>query len=110
MDAGKQRVALVTGAGSGIGRATALELHARGWRIAGFDRDEAALDALADELGDGRAIVCAGDVTDAAAVEAAVARVTEVTGGIDLLANVAGIGSTDNVVQTPPEVWMRSST
>lgn len=105
MDAGKQRVALVTGAGSGIGRATALELHGRGWRIAGFDRDAAALDALAAELGDATTIVSAGDVTDAASVDAAVARVLAEAGAIDLLANVAGIGSTDNVVDTPPEVW-----
>lgn len=100
----KQRVALVTGAGSGIGRATALELHARGLRVAAFDRDEAAVARLAGELGEG-AIACAGDVTDAAAVEAAVARVIEEAGAIDVLANVAGIGSTQTVVDTPPEVW-----
>lgn len=104
METETRRVALVTGAGSGIGRATALELHARGLRIAGFDRDETALARLAQELGEG-AIACAGDVTDAASVDAAVARVIEQAGAIDVLANVAGIGSTQTVIDTPPELW-----
>ncbi len=49
MSAGRQ-VALVTGAGSGIGRATARELHARGMRIAAVDRDAEAVTDLAAEL------------------------------------------------------------
>ncbi|MDO8186959.1 SDR family oxidoreductase [Conexibacter sp. JD483] len=89
MDAGKGRVALVTGAASGIGRATALELAVRGWEVVGLDR----------AAGEGVAVTV--DVTDTAAVAAAVAGV----GRVDLLANVAGTGSTQNVVETPPELW-----
>jgi NAD(P)-dependent dehydrogenase (short-subunit alcohol dehydrogenase family) len=89
MDAGMGRVALVTGAASGIGAATAAELTARGWRVVGLDR------AAGDGIG------CVVDVTDTDAVAAAVAAV----GRVDVLANVAGIGSTQNVVETPPELW-----
>ena len=82
-------IALVTGAASGIGRATAVELAARGWEVVGLDRD----------AGEGVAVTV--DVTDTEAVAAAVASV----GRVDLLANVAGTGSTQNVVETPPELW-----
>jgi 2-keto-3-deoxy-L-fuconate dehydrogenase len=84
-----QRVALVTGAASGIGRATAVELAARGWEVIGLDR----------AAGEGVAITV--DVTDTDAVARALAQ----AGPIDLLANVAGTGSTQNVVDTPPELW-----
>jgi 2-keto-3-deoxy-L-fuconate dehydrogenase len=97
------KVALVTGAGSGIGRATAHEMHARGLRIAAVDRDERALETLAGEL-DGL-VACPADVTDLASVDAAVAGVVRRLGAIDVLANVAGVGSTQTVVETPPEVW-----
>ncbi len=93
------RVALVTGAGSGIGRATAIELAERGLRIVAVDRDAGAVAALAAELP--ACVGIAADVTDAASVDAAVAQ----AGPIDVLANVAGIGSTDTIVDTPPEVW-----
>ncbi|HST41966.1 MAG TPA: SDR family oxidoreductase [Conexibacter sp.] len=97
------QVALVTGAGSGIGRATALELHARGLRIAALDRDAAALEALVAELPG--TLPCVADVTDAESVARAVETATAARGAIDVLANVAGVGSTQTVVDTPPEVW-----
>lgn len=82
-------VALVTGAASGIGRATALELAARGWEVVGLDRAA------------GEGVDHVADVTDGDAVARAVAQI----GRVDLLANVAGVGSTQNVIETPPEVW-----
>ena len=71
------RVALVTGAASGIGRAVSLRFAEEGARVALLDKaDEAVLDALADEIAQagGRAVSLVADVSDAAAVDGAVAR------------------------------------
>lgn len=91
------RRALVTGAGSGIGMATARALHAEGAEVLAADVSGDRVRALADELGD-RATGLELDVRD----EAAVARATP---GLDVLCNVAGIGSTTSAPDTPLEVW-----
>ena len=91
------RRALVTGAGSGIGEAVARGLHAEGATVVLADRAGDRVRALADELG-ADATPLELDVRDEAAVAAA-------TGGLDVLANVAGIGSTTNAPETPLEVW-----
>jgi NAD(P)-dependent dehydrogenase (short-subunit alcohol dehydrogenase family) len=91
------RRALVTGAGSGIGEAVARGLHAEGATVVLADRAGDRIRALADELG-ADATSLELDVRDEAAVAAA-------TGGLDVLANVAGIGSTTNAPETPLEVW-----
>ena len=78
-------VALVTGASSGIGRATAVALKAAGYRVFGTSRKKAATGADGITM-----LVC--DVTDEASVQAMVAKVLELAGGIDLLVNNAGIG------------------
>jgi NAD(P)-dependent dehydrogenase (short-subunit alcohol dehydrogenase family) len=64
----------VTGAGSGTGRATATLLADRGYAVAGFDRNGAAVTEFADEITSrgGRALAWEGDVTDTAAVATAV--------------------------------------
>jgi NAD(P)-dependent dehydrogenase (short-subunit alcohol dehydrogenase family) len=93
------RVVLVTGASAGFGRATAIELATRGWRVfggfrgsrGGFDARAAALDAACRERGASLTSVPL-DITDDASAIAAVARVAEATGRIDALVNVAGIG------------------
>jgi NAD(P)-dependent dehydrogenase (short-subunit alcohol dehydrogenase family) len=89
--------ALVTGAASGIGEATARLLHAEGADVVLADVDAARLDALAAELGE-RAEPRVVDVRDEDAVAA-------VTAGLDVLVNVAGIGSTQDAPGTPLEVW-----
>jgi 3-oxoacyl-[acyl-carrier protein] reductase len=88
-----ERVAVVTGAASGVGRGIAEVLSAEGARVAIADVDHAAAQTLADELGDsGReAIAIETDVTDSAAVEAMAAQTVEAWGRIDILAANAGV-------------------
>src|SRR5437763_4662688 len=89
------RVVLVTGAASGMGRATAQLLADEGAKVGIVDRDQDGLDALAKELADVGADAHAvrADVTDAAAVEASVAEIRESLGPIDGLVNNAGVGT-----------------
>jgi NAD(P)-dependent dehydrogenase (short-subunit alcohol dehydrogenase family) len=81
--------ALVTGAGSGIGRATCLRLRAEGATVAALDRDTESAEATAQEI-DGPAVVA--DMADGAAVADAVGRAVRELGGLSILINNAGIG------------------
>lgn len=83
------RVAVVTGASSGIGAATARALSADGCRVVLLARRLDRIEALAAELGDG-ALAIRADVTDRDALLAAAARVQEELGGADVLVNNAG--------------------
>lgn len=87
------RVAFITGAGRGMGCAHALELASRGARVAVLDLDLAEAQEVADEIvaSGGEAIAFGVDVTDRAAVEAAVARAGEEWGRIDIVVSNAGI-------------------
>jgi len=96
-------VAFVTGAGSGIGRATARELGRRGYRVAVTDRDPASAGETAAELAD--ELVLELDVRDPGAVEQAVGSALEWAGRIDLLVNNAGINSPYTVLDTPLDLW-----
>ncbi|TFV71042.1 SDR family oxidoreductase [Blastococcus sp. CT_GayMR19] len=87
-------IALVTGASTGIGRRLAHALAARGAAVAGLARGAERLDAAMAEIGDATgspAIAVAADVADPAAVDAAVARVVDELGPVDLLVNNAGL-------------------
>lgn len=85
-------VAVVTGGASGIGRAVAQELAARGAQVAVLDLRDTEF-------------VC--DVTDDATVRAAVAAVAERYGRIDVLVNNAGIGAQGTVADNPDDEWLR---
>jgi NAD(P)-dependent dehydrogenase (short-subunit alcohol dehydrogenase family) len=85
------RVVLITGAASGIGRQVARLLGAEGARIGALDLQAEALDALAAEI-KGRCAVAVADVTDLGATRAAVARLEAELGPTDLLLASAGIG------------------
>ncbi|MER9466477.1 SDR family oxidoreductase [Mesorhizobium sp. M0482] len=83
------RVAVITGASSGIGEALARELLSEGYRVALLGRRLERVAALADELGEG-AIAIQADVTDRDSIAGAAARVQEF-GGADILVNNAGV-------------------
>ena len=84
------RVAVITGASSGIGEATARALAANGHRLALLARRADRIRALAAELGDG-ALAIEADVTDRDSVVAAAQRVQSELGGADILVNNAGV-------------------
>ena len=85
---------IVTGASSGIGRATALEFARRGARLALAARSETALHEVATEIRQrgGEAVVIPTDVTMAAQVERMTKETIRALGGIDVLVNNAGVG------------------
>ncbi|AOR30488.1 short-chain dehydrogenase [Streptomyces fodineus] len=89
--------ALVTGGASGIGRATADLLAARGARVAVLDRDPADVDKPL--------LAYRADVTDDASVRAAVERAAEDLGGLDVLVNNAGIGAQGTVEDNDDAEW-----
>ncbi len=103
------RVAVVTGAGSGIGRAIALRLGGAGAIVHVADLDGQRADAVSADIAaaGGRASAHVVDVTDPAAVEALAAEVFDAHGGVDLLFNNAGVGHAGAVADTPLEDWRR---
>jgi NADP-dependent 3-hydroxy acid dehydrogenase YdfG len=103
------RVALVTGASSGIGEATALALAGAGAAVAIGARRRDRLDALAGKLRDdgARVLQLDLDVTDEQACRAAVARTREELGGLDVLVNNAGVMLLGTIVGADPEDWRR---
>ena len=107
MESLKGKIALVTGAGKGIGRAVALALAAEGVHVGLLARTESDLQTLAAEiakLGVKTASVVA-DVADRIAVEAAVKQVQQELGPIDILLNNAGIGTFAKFLDMEPATW-----
>jgi len=86
------RVAIITGAASGMGRATARMFAAQGAKVAVTDLDLAACEQVAEEAGE-NAHAFALDVADGAAIERVVAEIAAKLGGIDILVNNAGVSS-----------------
>jgi NADP-dependent 3-hydroxy acid dehydrogenase YdfG len=98
------RVAVITGASSGIGAAAARLLASEGVHVVLAARDRARLDALAAELGDAATVVVI-DVADADAVQALFRQVGDTFGGLDLLFNNAGIGINAPFAESEPGDW-----
>jgi rhamnulose-1-phosphate aldolase/alcohol dehydrogenase len=100
------RVALVTGGGSGIGRATAQRLAADGACVVVADRDEAAARKVAEEIGSADvAVQVVADVTDEEAVAAAFAAAVLAFGGVDLVINNAGLSISRPLLETTAADW-----
>ena len=100
-----RQVAVVTGAAGGLGLAIAQALRAEGAELAMLDIAEAPLKAAAAALG-GLAVAC--DLTDPAAVEAAMARVCEAFGGVDILASNAGAAFQGRMVDVADSVLAKA--
>ena len=102
------RTAVVTGAGSGIGREIALLFATEGARIAALDRSQEAGEAVAGELvasGAREPVFAQVDVRSAAAVDEAIEHVATATGKIDILVNCAGVREIGDVYTMPAEEW-----
>lgn len=99
----------MTGAGSGIGRATAVRLAADGAAVGCLGLGAEALERVASEIrsGGGRAVAVEADVTDRDAVELAVGRVTSDLGPVGILVNNAGVPGDGRFVDVRFEDWRR---
>jgi meso-butanediol dehydrogenase/(S,S)-butanediol dehydrogenase/diacetyl reductase len=105
VDRDRGLVAVVTGAGSGIGRATAVRLGADGFRVTLAGRRPAALRETADLICAPDTLVTACDVTDAAAVSAMVSATARAFGRIDVVVNNAGVSLTSAFDQVTLTAW-----
>jgi rhamnulose-1-phosphate aldolase/alcohol dehydrogenase len=100
------RVALVTGGGSGIGRATAQRLAAEGACVVVADRDGQAAEAVAGDIGSADvAIAATTDVTDEASIAQAFAAAALAFGGVDLVVNNAGLSISKPLAETTAADW-----
>ena len=98
------RVALVTGAASGIGRAAVTALLKAGWRCVAVDRDAGALGPLKRNA---RVMIAAADVCDEAAVERVVKEAVAKFGRLDGVVNSAGIAADIPALDTPVDLFKR---
>ena len=98
------RVALITGAASGVGRATARQMVDEGASVYGVDIDQEGLQSVSDELGE-RFSLKAADIRDREACHEAVKGCVEHFGKLDIVANVAGVVRSHHVTDVDEETW-----
>lgn len=100
---------IVTGAASGIGRATALRLGGEGGKVACLDLADDAVEKVAAEIAEagGQAVAIRCDVSDVEQARAAVAAAADAFGPTDVLCNIAGIGRYFNSTEMTPAEWQR---
>ncbi len=103
------KTVIVTGAGSGIGKATAERLAAEGGTVACFDLNAEAVEATAAAIGEAGGIASAHavDVADEASVGSAVEAVVSTHGRPEVVCNIAGIGTFVHSHEAPVELWDR---
>jgi NAD(P)-dependent dehydrogenase (short-subunit alcohol dehydrogenase family) len=101
-----QKVVFITGAATGIGKATAEILHKQGWQLALFDVNTSALEAIRTQLGDDVAIFT-GSVTDMLQLQEAVDATVELFGRIDAVWANAGIAKAMPLMLTEEDDWLR---
>jgi len=100
------RIAIVTGAGTGVGRAAALALAGAGWRVVLSGRRRGPLEDVAAEIGGDRSLAVPTDVTDPDSIANLFARARAQFGRLDLLFNNAGIGAPPVPLEDLPlETW-----
>jgi meso-butanediol dehydrogenase/(S,S)-butanediol dehydrogenase/diacetyl reductase len=98
------KVAIVTGAASGVGRATTMRLSSEGAKVYGLDIDEAGLQAVAEETASDFAFtVC--DISSRDACHRAVSAAVAEFGRLDILANVAGIARSHHLTDVTEQEW-----
>lgn len=103
----ENKVALVTGASNGLGRAIAERFVAEGARVVAADIEPEALDDLAADHGDAL-VVLHCDVTDPESVQATIAHCLQLWGGLDILVNNVGGDRAQKLVDIEPDRWRRA--
>jgi NAD(P)-dependent dehydrogenase (short-subunit alcohol dehydrogenase family) len=99
--------AIITGASSGIGMATAIRFAADGYDVCLNARREGLLRQVAESLAAGDHLVCAGDYSDPAVVDEIGRRVRQQWGQVNVLVNCAGVFVNSDVLDTPWPAWRR---
>ena len=101
------KVAIITGASSGIGRATAALFAANGARVVAVGRNEKELNLLRDETqsGDGSIKIALADIREASQIDRLISEIVETYGQIDVLVNAAGILLNGSIENTTLDEW-----
>ena len=103
-----QKIAIVTGAGTGVGRAAALALMKAGYGVVLAGRRKDKLDEVAKEGGNAKSLAVPTDIADPAAIKALFAKTKETFGRLDVLFNNAGIGAPAVPLEDlPVETWKK---